>query len=91
MLLEEGIEPVMDIVLKVSVGRHLRQNLLDDVLMILEDILQRVGLEVGASEEVEELAEGEATQIVALHDAVELMILVLQSLNNIYHYSYYQY
>jgi len=79
MLLEEGIETVVDVVLEIAAGGDIGQDLLDDLLVVVEDVVERVGLEVGASEEVEELAEGEATQIVALHDAVELRILVLQA------------
>lgn len=45
VLLEEGIEAVMDIVLEETVGRDLWQYLLDDMLVVFEDFLQRVSSE----------------------------------------------
>ena len=79
MLLEEGIETVMQIVLEIVHGTHLRQYLLDDVLMVGKYLIERVGAEVIACHQVEKLTEGESTQVVALHDIVELGVLFLQT------------
>ena len=79
MFLEEGIEAVMDIVLEILVGGYLRENLFDDMLMVFENLLKGVRLEVVACKEVDELTERETAQVIALHNAVELRVLILQS------------
>ena len=72
VLLEEGVEAVVDVVLKVAGGGYLRQYLLDDALVVAEDLLKRVGAEGVARQEVDEFTEGEAAQVIGLDDAVEL-------------------
>ena len=79
MLLEEGIEAVMDIVLEIAVGRYLGKDLLDDRLMVVKDLVQGVGLEAVARHQIDELAEREASQVVRLNYTIELGVLVLQS------------
>ena len=54
----------MDIVLKVSVRRHLWKDLLDNALMIFQNLFKCIGVEVVAREQVDELAEREAAQVV---------------------------
>ena len=78
MFLEEWIETVMDIVLEIFVGRDLRKDLFDDMLMVFEDLFKAVRLEVVACKEVDELTERETAQVIALHNTVELGVLVLQ-------------
>jgi len=79
MFLEERIETVMDIVLEILVGRDLRKDLFDDMLMGFEYLLKAVRLEVIACKEVDELTERETAQVIALHDTIELWVLVLKS------------
>ena len=57
MLLEEGVEAVVNVILEILVGRSLGQNLLDDMLVILQNLLECVGLEVVARLQIDELAE----------------------------------
>ena len=79
LLLEEGIETVVDIVLEVFVGRHLGQDLPGDALVVGEDLFEGVGAEGVVGQQVDELSEGEAAQVVRFHDAVKLGVLVLQA------------
>ena len=72
------IEAVMDIVLEIAVGRRLRQNLLDDMLMVFEDFVEGVGTEVVVRHQVDELTEGESTQVIRLDDSVQFWILILE-------------
>ena len=69
---------MVDIVLEVFVGRHLGQDLLDDALVVGEDLVEGVGTERVARQQVDELTEGETAQVIGFHDAVELGVLVLQ-------------
>ena len=78
LLLEEGIEAVVDIVLEVFVGRHLGQDLLDDALVVGENLVEGVGTERVACQQVDELTERETAQVIGFHDAVEFGVLVLQ-------------
>ena len=78
LLLEEGVEAVVDVVLEVSVGRHLGQDLLDDALVVGEDLVEGVGAEGIAREQIDEFAEGETAQVVRLHDAVKFRVLILE-------------
>ena len=79
VLLEEWIESVVDIVLKIAIGRHLRQDLAGNVLVIVENFLKRIGAEIVTRQQIDELAEGEASEVVRLDDAVEFRVLVFES------------
>ena len=46
--------------------------------MVVEDFVQRVGMELHARLQVEEFAEGEAAEVVALHDVAQLEVFFLQ-------------
>ena len=61
MFLEEGIESMMDIILEITIGRYLRQNLADYLLVTIDDIIERIGLEVIARKQIDKLAETEST------------------------------
>ena len=78
-LLEEWVEAMMHIVLEKLLRTGLGQYLFDNVLVVGEYLLKRVCPEIVASHQVEKLAEGETTQVVTLHDAVQLWILLLQT------------
>ena len=69
----------MDVVLEVTVGLYLGQYLLDDTLMVVQNLFQRIRTERVACQEIDELAERETTQVVACTDAVQLGILVFES------------
>ncbi len=81
MLEEEGVETVVEIVREVFQRTDVRQDLADKVLMIGEDLLERVGAEVITGYEVEILAEGEATQVVRLDGSADLLVLFFQAHN----------
>ena len=70
---------MVQVVLEIFHRTYLWQNLLDDVLMIAQDVVKFVCLEVVARLQVDELAEREAAQVIAFHDAVQLRVLFLQS------------
>ena len=69
----------MQVVLEVFHRAHLRQYLLDDVLVIAQDFIECIWLETVASLQVDKLSEREASQIIAFHDSIELRIFFLQS------------
>ena len=78
VLEEEGIEAMMQIVLKVKLRRSLGKNLPPDVLVALQNVVERVSWEVVARLEVEKLSERESPEVVRLDDTVELGVLLLQ-------------
>ena len=69
----------MQVVLEVFHRAHLRQYLLDDVLVIAQNFIECIRLETVASLQVDKLSEREASQIIAFHDSIELRIFFLQS------------
>ena len=79
LFLEERVEAVVDVILEVAVRRHLGKNLLDDVLVVLKNLVQCVRAETVARLQIDELAEGETTQIVALDNTIEFRVLVFQA------------
>ena len=79
VLQEERIESVVDVVLEVLHRTGLWQDLLDESFVVVEYLIQGEWLKVVASQQVDVLSEGEASQIVALHNAVEFGVLLLQS------------
>lgn len=70
---------MMQIVLEKVHGTHFLQYLTGDFLMVGQNLVQCVGREVVAALLVQELTEGEATQIVNLGDAVQFGIFFFQS------------
>ena len=79
VLLEEGVEAMMDVILKIAVGRHFRENLTGNLFMMPDDVVEGVRLEVVACEQVDKLAEREAAQVVAFDDAIEFRVLIFQA------------
>ena len=69
----------MDVVLEVSAWRDPGQYLLDDVLMIVQDLIERIWAKTVIREQVKEFTEGESSQVVRLYYTVQLRVLVLQS------------
>ena len=61
MFKEEGVEAMMDVVLEMFDGTCLGQYLFDDMLMVLDYLVKRVGSEIVACLQVQVLAEREAT------------------------------
>lgn len=79
MLQKEWIKTVVQVVLEILHRTHLRQYLLDDVLMVAEDIVQFVWLEIVTRLQIDEFSERESSQIVTLYHAVQFRVLFLQS------------
>ena len=46
MLLEEWVETMMNIVLEIAAGRHLRKDLLHDAFVICKDFFKGVRLKI---------------------------------------------
>ena len=61
MFIEERIETMMDVILEIAMRRHLRQNLLDDVLVVVQNLLQRVRTEMIVRQQVDEFTEGKTS------------------------------
>ena len=76
---EEGVEAVVEVALEDRQGVHHVEHLVGYALVVAQDFLQRVGREVAARLEVKEFAERESAQVVAVYEAVELGVLVLQA------------
>ena len=72
VLKEEGVEAVVQILLEMLRWADLGQDVLHDLFVVVQDVVERYRLEAVARLEVQELSEGEAAQVVAFHDAVEL-------------------
>ena len=70
---------MVQIVLKMVERAHLREDALDDVLVIVDDVVERIGGEVVSCLQIEEFTEGESAQIIGLHNAVQLGVFLLQS------------
>ena len=47
--------------------------------MVIDDVLEGVGLETVARKQIDKFAEREATEVVALHNTIKLRILILQA------------
>ena len=77
ILQEERVEAMVDIVHEVFRRTGLWQDLLDDVFVIRENLVQRVGCKLVVGFEVEKLAKREPAQVVTLHDTVQFGILFL--------------
>ena len=77
---EEGVEAVVEVGLEEALeGVDDVEHLGGDALVAGDDLLEGAGREVAAGLEVEELAEGESAQVVAVDEAVELGVLVLEA------------
>ena len=57
MFQEEWVKTMMDIVVKVLERTYLGQNGLDDMLMVVQNLAQRIGTKVVARLQVEKLSE----------------------------------
>ena len=79
VLLEEGVETMVNIALEILRRTYLRQYLTGQLLMMLQNLLQTPWLEVVAGKQVQKLPERKTAKIVTLHNAVQLGILFLQT------------
>ena len=75
---EEGVESVVQVGLEILSRIDLFVNLCGNLAMIGYDFLKRVGTQLQARGKVEKFAEGEASQVVRLHNAVEFRVFFLQ-------------
>ena len=55
MLLKEGIETMMDVILEILVWGNLGKYLFDDMLVIVENLVKRVGTEIISCKQIKEL------------------------------------
>ena len=78
MLQKEGIESVVEVILKILGWRDVGENLAGNVLVVAEDFIQRVGPEAVACLEVEEFAERESPEVVTLYNTVEFGVFFLE-------------
>ena len=69
----------MEILLKILPRAHLGQNTFEDALVVFEQFFQRIGSEVFARLEIDELTEREAVQPILACDRVELGVVVLST------------
>ena len=76
---EEGVETMMQITLEIIQRINLLQDSLRDAFVVPHNLIQGISREVLVCLHVQELAEREATQVVALHQPVQLWILFLQA------------
>ena len=77
---EEGVEAVVEVGLEEALeGVDDVEHLGGDALVAGDDLLEGAGREVAACLEVEELAEGESSEVVAVDESAELGVLVLES------------
>ena len=75
---EEGIEAMMEIILKEGRGIHSLDNVFCDRLVVAHDLVQGMWRKVSMGLEVEIFPKGEPTKVVAFHHAIELRILFFE-------------
>ena len=68
----------MQVVLEIPRGTGFWQYGLDNMLVVLEYLVERVWLEIIAGFQVKEFPKRETSQVVTLHDAVQFRILLFQ-------------
>lgn len=76
---EERIVAVVEILLEVFPRTHLRQDALEDRLVVFEQFLEGIGAEVFTCAQVDKLTEGETMQPILLCKGVELSVVVVAS------------
>ena len=76
---EEGIESVVEVALEEVERVDASEDALGEFLVVAEDVQEAVGRQVVAGLEVEELSEGESSQVVAADESVEFGVLFLEA------------
>ena len=79
LLQEEGVETMVEIVLKILLWAHLGKDVLHNVLVVVEYVVEGVSGEIVARLQIDELTERESTQVVGFDDAVEFGVFLLQA------------
>ena len=72
---------MMDIIVEMLRRACFRQDILDNLLMVMNDFIEGVGAESIACLQVDVFAKGEASQVVALHNTVQLRVFLFQAHN----------
>ena len=79
LLEEEGVVAVVEVGMEVLQGVHLPTDVGRYGSVVFQNVVQRMGLQLKSRFHVEVFAEGEAAQVVALYDAVELRVFLFQA------------
>ncbi len=70
---------MVQIIAKIASRTTTGQDFLNDMLVVIYDFVERIGLEILSSHEVQILAKRETAQVIALYDAANLWVFLLQS------------
>lgn len=68
----------MNVIVEIFHRGGQREDLPDDMIMIIDDIFQGIRMEVIAGLQIQELTEREAAEVVAFHDTIEFGVLLFQ-------------
>ena len=74
----ERIEPVVNVILEILQRRNVWQDFPDKLLVGFHYVVKCERFEVVSRLQVDKLPEREPSQVVALHDAAELVVLILE-------------